>query len=257
MMTNAQTSTSGLTRLRELTRNVEQLAGFDQVPRALQEKQPVTIDGVWGSACALMAATLARQNPPLLVVVCPHPREMDQFVDDLALFIDAETMIFPAWDAPVSGDELLDEIYGDRLRTLKHLLQLQERAGGDQEDSSLPQVVVTSIQGLLNPVPPREELLGNSRSVAVGDRLDLEAWLDWLVTHGFHATSAVNLVGEFSSRGGIVDLFAPDWDGPVRIELFDDEVESIRRFDLVSQRSLESLQQVEITGPGTTPTDQE
>jgi transcription-repair coupling factor (superfamily II helicase) len=257
MMTNAQTSTSGLTRLRELTRNVEQLAGFDQVTRALQEKQPVTIDGVWGSACALMAATLARQNPPLLVVVCPHPREMDQFVDDLALFIDAEATIFPAWDAPVSGDELLDETYGDRLRTLKHLLQLQERSVGDQEDRLLPQVVVTSIQGLLNPVPPREELLGNSRSVAVGDRLDLEAWLDWLVTHGFHATSAVNLVGEFSSRGGIVDLFAPDWDGPVRIELFDDEVESIRRFDLVSQRSLESLQQVEITVPGATSTDQE
>ncbi len=170
MMTNAQTSTSGLTRLRELTRNVQDLAGFDQVTRALEEKQPVTIDGVWGSACALMAATLARHNPPLLVVVCPHPREMDQFVDDLALFMDAETTSFPAGDAPVRGAVLLDETYGDRLRTLKHLLQQQGRTPGDQEDGALPQVVVTSIQSLLNPVPPREELLGNSRSVAVGDR---------------------------------------------------------------------------------------
>ena len=248
-MTNAQTSTSGLTQLRELSRGVQNLAGFDQAIQALHDNALVTIDGVWGSACALLAATLLKQNPPLLVVVCPHPREIDRFVDDLSLFIDAETMVFPAWDSPAGEDELLDETYGDRLRTLKQLLQMQDQQTTAGE---LPPVVITSIQSLLNPVPRREQVVGNSRTIRVGDQFDLEAWLDWLVTQGFHATTAVNLAGEFSSRGGIIDLFAPDWDSPVRIELFGDEVESIRGFEVASQRSLEPLQQVEITVPGTT-----
>ena len=248
-MTNAQTSTNGLTQLRELSRGVQKQAGFDEAIRALKDNALVTVDGAWGSACALLAATLLEEQPPLLVVLCPHPREIDRFVDDLALFSDAETMVFPAWDSPVGEDELLDETYGDRLRTLKQLLQMQEQQSSTR---AVPAVVVTSIQSLLNPVPRCEQVVGNSRTIRVGDTFDLEAWLDWLVAQGFHATSAVNLAGEFSSRGGIIDLFAPDWDSPVRIELFGDEVESIRGFEVASQRSLDPLQQVEITVPGKT-----
>ena len=82
-MTNAQTSTSGLTRLRELSRGVQNLAGFDQAVRALQDNALVTVDGAWGSACALLAATLLKEHPPLLVVLCPHPREIDRQTADI------------------------------------------------------------------------------------------------------------------------------------------------------------------------------
>ena len=68
-----------------------------------------------------------------------------------------------------------------------------------------------------------------------------------LAQRGFHGVTAVELPGEFCRRGGILDVFAPDWFEPVRIELFDDEVESIRRFDVATQRSLETLAEVEIT----------
>ena len=81
----------------------------------------------------------------------------------------------------------------------------------------------------------------------MGQRLDGQELLQWLADHRFHSTTAVELPGEFSHRGGIVDLFAPDWDQPVRVELFDDEVESIRRFDIASQRSLEKIEAVELT----------
>ncbi len=93
-MTNAQTSTNGLTQLRELSRGVQKQAGFDEAIRALKDNALVTVDGAWGSASALLAATLLEEQPPLLVVLCPHPREIDRFVDDLALFSDAETMVF-------------------------------------------------------------------------------------------------------------------------------------------------------------------
>ena len=64
---------------------------------------------------------------------------------------------------------------------------------------------------------------------------------------GFDNTTAVALPGEFSPRGGIIDVFAPDWDAPVRIELFGDQIESLRRFEVSTQRSLQSLPTVEIT----------
>ena len=71
--------------------------------------------------------------------------------------------------------------------------------------------------------------------------------LRWLATEGFVNATAVGLPGEFSPRGGIVDVFAPDWNAPVRIELFGDQIESLRRFEVASQRSLQSLDSIEIT----------
>ena len=68
-----------------------------------------------------------------------------------------------------------------------------------------------------------------------------------MLEHGFHNTSAVDLPGEFSNRGGILDVFALDFSSPVRIELFDDEIESLRQFDTATQRSVSTLQQFEIT----------
>jgi len=109
------------------------------------------------------------------------------------------------------------------------------------------QTIVTSIAALCQPVPDPSRIASATRVIRRGDRLDLDDLLRWLVHHGFHATTAVELPGEFSHRGGIVDLFAADWTLPVRIELFDDEVESIRTFEVATQRSQQTLDEVEIT----------
>ena len=77
----------------------------------------------------------------------------------------------------------------------------------------------------------------------------------WLVESGLVSTPAVDLPGEFAVRGGIVDIFAPDWDEPVRVEFFGDQIESIRRFEIASQRSLASLRSIEVTILGPAPRD--
>ena len=87
-------------------------------------------------------------------------------------------------------------------------------------------------------MPSRETLDRQTRSLRVGDSVAVEELTNWLVESGLVNTPAVDLPGEFSVRGGIVDIFAPDWDWPVRVEFFGDEIESIRRFDISSQRSL-------------------
>src|SRR5204862_5066148 len=108
-------------------------------------------------------------------------------------------------------------------------------------------LIATCIQSLLQPVPPPEVLAASSRVIRVGERLEIESFLAWLVERGFESTTAVQLPGEFSFRGGILDLFAPDWRGPVRLDVFDDEIESIRRFDVATQRSLAKLEELEVT----------
>ena len=99
----------------------------------------------------------------------------------------------------------------------------------------------------MQPVPSRETLDRQTRSLRVGDDVAVEELAKWLAENGLLNTPAVELPGEFSVRGGIVDVFAPDWDWPVRVEFFGDEIESIRRFEISSQRSLESLEAVDVT----------
>src|SRR4029078_4652173 len=116
-------------------------------------------------------------------------------------------------------------------------------------------ILVTSIQCLLQPVPRREAMGAAPREIRVGGRVDEQELTRWLVERGGHATMAVELPGEFSLRGGILDVFAPDAEDPVRIELFGDEVESIRRFDVATQRSLATLESTTITLLETTDSD--
>src|SRR5204862_7024542 len=92
-----------------------------------------------------------------------------------------------------------------------------------------------------------EAIASATRVLHKAERIDVQELLRWLVERGFHATSAVELPGEFSHRGGIIDIFATDWLLPVRIELFDDEIESLRSFEVGTQRSRETLDAIEIT----------
>ncbi len=165
-------------------------------------------------------------------------------------------LLFPAWESAPDERAAHDDVYGDRLRTLKQietwqrLPRTEARAAGPAGTSSTPvleHVIVASVQSLVQPVPDRQEIEQSTRRLVVGETLDTQQLLEWLVRNHFHATTAVQLPGEFASRGGILDLFAADWDAPIRVELFGDEIASLRRFDVASQRSITSLDQVEIT----------
>ncbi|MBW3600300.1 MAG: transcription-repair coupling factor, partial [Planctomycetes bacterium] len=173
-------------RLLELPGRLEFHDGFASVLAALQEGGRATLDGVWGGSRALAAAALARHCGGSLVVVCPKPDAIDRFADDLALFTPAAVERFPAWEQGPNQRIIYDEIYGDRLRTLK-LLARGER----------PEVIITSAAALLQPTATRDGVAASSRVVRVGQRLDVDDLLAWLAQRGFHAVTAVELPGEF------------------------------------------------------------
>ena len=220
-----------LTRLSEILTNA---AGFENCVAALREGRIATFDAVWGSACALLCAALTHRFSNLLVVV-PDNKSQDLLIDDLPTFFSRSVARFPACLQSHSESVTVDLELGDRLRLLKSI------SSGD----SIP-IVVASVQALLQRVPTRDSIRSSSRRIRVGDRLDQD-FVKWLEENGFHQTSAVELPGEFTNRGGILDVYAQDWNQPVRIELFDDEIESLRLFDIGTQRSIESLSQIEIT----------
>ena len=157
-------------------------------------------------------------------------------IDDLPTFFDGSIERLPACLTSNESTVTVDHEFGDRLRLVKSL------AAGDANP-----IIVASVPALLQPLPSRAALDGQSRRIKAEQTLDVDDLTTWLTEQGFHETSAVELPGEFSSRGGIVDVFAPDWAGPVRIELFDDEVESLRQFDPGTQRSVADINQIEIT----------
>ena len=193
-------------QLARLTTAVEANAGFLEIVAALRNGQSASVDGAWGSACALVAAALQQHVPSCLFLICADEKRADDLTDDIGLFASVPIEHFPAWESNVGERLIYDEIYGDRLRILKLL-----------HNSVNPVLIVTSIQSLLQPVPPREAVVENTRFVNVGESLVLDEFAAWMVQHGFHATSAVELPGEFARRGGLLDVFAPDWDQPVRI----------------------------------------
>jgi transcription-repair coupling factor (superfamily II helicase) len=235
-MTNAGTVTFASDRLLELVGRLKRQNGFAEVVASLSAGHAATLDGVWGSSCALAAAALAQSSPSSLVVVCPHGDDVDDLADDLALFSQVVPERFPAWERLPDEQAVADEIFGDRLRLLKNFLSAQ-----------VPKLVLCGIQSLLQPVPDRDTLGRQTRLLCLGRQVRIEDLSRWLAENGFHNTPAVELPGEFSIRGGILDVFAPDWLDPVRIEFFGDEIESIRRFEVSTQRSLEKLDSVEVT----------
>lgn len=129
------------------------------------------------------------------------------------------------YNADIHGNLLVKQ----RIQVLKHLI----------EDSS--GIIVATIDGLMDHLLPLDAIKENTLTVEAGQTLDLEEWKDRLISLGYERSAQVDAMGQFAIRGGILDIFPLTEELPYRIELWDDEVDSIRTFDPESQRSVEQL----------------
>jgi len=252
--------------LRHFTERLLSEERFDEVIAALMQRKTVTLDGVRGSSYALAAAALAEKHSAPVLILFAGREDIDRAEDDLAIFSELPVFSFPPMDDVETPLHVGDEIFGERIRLLKELTKkpavetksspkkltdlLRSRRETDSLASeSVPErkILVTSIAALLQPIPEWETLQATTQTLSVGGAFAQEKLTRWLVEGGYHATSGVELPGEFAVRGSIVDIFTPDWDLPVRVEFFGDVIESIRRFEVASQRSLETLREIGLT----------
>ncbi|MFM7249252.1 MAG: transcription-repair coupling factor [Planctomycetaceae bacterium] len=229
-------------RLAGLAATLRSHSGFADAVASLRGGHGATVGGTWGSSSALVAASLGREiGDGVLVVVLPHGADAEVFCDDLALFSALPVAHLPALEAFAVGDDAPpadDPAAAGRLAVVKRL------SGPATER---PRIIVTSIQALLPPLADPREVEASTRRLARGGRLDPEELADWLAGRGWRAVDSLEAPGTFARRGGIVDLFALDWERPVRVELDGDEIESLRTFDIASQRSVAALEAVDLT----------
>ena len=239
--------TDVVTQIVDLRQRLLAATGFGDVLAALRNGESVTVDGAWGSSAALVVSALSQVVPKHVVVVLPRERELDEFAADVASFgFGRENtvatgerklpVILPSWPSLPRELSISDPILGSRLRVVRGF-----------ESANPPPVVVTTITALLQPVPNRGERTVASRLIKIGFDLDLDDIAAWLVGRGFERVTAVEVPGEFCIHGGIVDIYPPDSPDPVRIELFGDEVESIRLFDVETQRKVATVEEIAIT----------
>lgn len=231
---------SQIKSMQDLVPVLSQSEGFAAVVAALQSGQSGAIDGAWGGSCALTAATIAESLKAPLLIILPRLGEIDEFVGDIASFLGRSPEIFPAWETLPGEYDVADSVFGGRLRVLNQLVQ------EDSHTVQNPHLIVSSFPALLQPVPSQSQRYEATRTIKVGDEIDTDVFMSWLIERGFERTTAIELPGEFSMHGGILDIFSPDATLPIRIEFFGDEVESIRRFDVETQRTVETCQQVDL-----------
>lgn len=236
-MQGAQSAASaGSASLQQLPERLARRPDLCDAATVLRSGGGVILDGAAGSVCAPAAAALAAHQPPCLLVVTASASRISIFADDLAVFRPGPIEIFAPLDRVQAPPDWRDPLMGARLRTAKALL-----------GAPTPPIVLTCIEALMQPLPDVEELRASVHVIRPGDRLDLSALTARLAELGFQNASAVALPGEFSLRGGILDLFLPEWESPVRVELFDDVVDSLREFDPATQRSIRRLDEAELT----------
>ncbi|ADG69540.1 transcription-repair coupling factor [Planctopirus limnophila DSM 3776] len=222
--------------LQSLVPRLRQHPGIQAILESLRQGNSGTVDGAWGSSCALTTACVATSTSGPVIAILPRARDIEDFAGDLTSFLGQPPLVFPAWESLPSEQSTSDPIHGERLRLLKQL-----------ESEAPPQLVLTSIAATLQPVPARQSRQKSMRRFRVGDELPLESTSEWLISLGFERVLSIETRGEFSIHGGIVDLWTADLEHPIRIELFGDEIESIRTFDVESQRKLADLNEIEVS----------
>ncbi|WP_148227819.1 transcription-repair coupling factor [Desulfarculus baarsii] len=200
-----------------------------QVAAAMRDDGAALIGGVEGAARAFALARLWLDIPGPTLVVCPTLPVAETLCRDLEFFLGAAgpVRLFPSYEvSPYQGVDPPAEVTARRLAILWELIA-EER----------PLIVVTSARALAGRQPPPEHLVDHSLVVEPGATLERDELVRYLVDGGYSPAPLVEQVGDFAVRGSVVDFFGPLLDDPVRVEFFGDEIDSVRRFDPVDQRS--------------------
>ncbi len=223
--------------LDHIARKTALTAAFKETVRRLRQgEEEVLLHGLPATLAAFLATHVQRSmNRPLLVITSDEDGA-ERWRDDLqAIAGEGVVRYFPAWDVALyDGGSPSEEV--TRLR-IEAVAQLAGRG---------PTIAVAPAAALVTPVIPPHALEHGILSLRSGEERTPESLSSHLVDSGFERVPMVDGVGQFSVRGGIVDVFPFALEHPLRLEFFGDEIESIRQFDVATQRSLSAMEEVSV-----------
>lgn len=188
-------------------------------------------------AADLVEALKAKATGPVVLVHVARDGQRQRLFENALSFVapHIEVLHFPAWDCqPYDRVSPNTAIAAQRMTTLARLARTKT-----SEDK--PRILSTTVNALVQRVPPRKRVSSESFSAAPGNVVDIPQLGQWLETNGYSRNSTVRETGDYAIRGGIVDLFPPGRSTPLRLDFFGDSLESIRSFDPETQRSVGQL----------------
>ncbi len=237
-------------RLTGLLQALEALPGFqklgDSLITASAEQRCASVPD---AAKPMIIAGLKKRLQVSTMVVVPRPEDAQELWDQLRLWLgeDYPLYLYPEQDA-LPYERLATDISPgyQRLKALAALLgfsTVSDRAA----EKPVPPLVIASVQAACQKIPPPARFSSVVRTLTPGDRIGISQILQRATWAGYKREPAVEVPGSISQRGGIIDIYPPHMEFPVRIEFFGDVIESLRLFDPASQRSISQVQSVTIT----------
>jgi transcription-repair coupling factor (superfamily II helicase) len=192
-----------------------------------------------GSGLGINIAEAARNCTRLLVIVLEDQHKLEILETEIRYFLegvaDIPVMAFPGWEClPYDVFSPHEEIVSSRLRMLANLPEMEKG------------VILIQVSDLTQRLPPTDYVLGHSFSLKQAQYIDLDTLRQQLATANYAAVNQVMSPGEFAVRGGLVDIFPMGQQFPFRLDLLDDELESIRLFDPGTQRSGQQVEDIEL-----------
>ena len=210
---------------------LQELSGYEDMTKAAMQPGLVTISGCIDAQKPHMIYTLGRTRSRRLIVTF-HEQKAKELYDDYRFF-DPSVVYYPAKDVLFYQSDIRGNLLtAERISALRAIHENEQVT------------VITTFDALMNTMPRDAQVWDSVLHIAQGDTLDLDALVEQLVRMGYERQYQVDNIGQFALRGGILDIFPLTEENPVRIELWDDEVDTLRTFDVESQKSIENIEKL-------------
>lgn len=207
---------------------------FSQILSLIKDNKLVELNGVSDSARGLFLASIYESIDKPMVVITSSDMEAKNLYEDLNLFIN-NVYYFPSKEVVFYNiDAISGDLRWERLKVIKAILNGKKN------------IIVTSIEGFSLRLAPRELYKSHILNLKLGMEVNLKSISKLLIEGGYERVEMVEGKGEFSLRGGILDVYPADSIYPYRIELFGDEIDTIRTFNTTSQRSIDNINSINI-----------
>lgn len=202
------------------------------IEKELRERIPIFIEDIPTSGKAHLIGNAQKSLGTHVLILTGRGSEESELLLDLPQFSDREIVLFPYSDATLPSAD----IAGSRFSVLSKLQSKKE-----------PLIIFSSLRALFEKVIAPAAFDKSHLLLKKGEAIGLDGLIEWLKELGYEQTAICSDKGEFSVRGGLIDLFGVTWPEPVRIEFWGDEITSLRTFDPVGQKSIQSIETIEIT----------
>ena len=207
-----------------------------QADRAAGGSDSILIEGISPSSFPLISASIFNEFPGQTVIITENYQKMYDMYLDIASFVDPGFLfLFPPWETlPYEFLSPPEKTERERISTLYRLI------------TGEPALVITTVESLIRMIPDRDFFYKKGVALEKGGVYPFGDIIEMLATYGFSREKQVDSFGQFSVKGGIIDIFLPSNESPLRFDFFGDTLESIREFDIYSQISNANVDSVTI-----------